>query len=99
MAGTGEHADKMEWPICAHRTPEGAEVKRRMLEIWAELHSVDWDHCHTAPADYDRIQHAREAWKAKWPDYPIRIDYNGLAFETVAMEYDPDEQIPGDGAV
>lgn len=94
---TGEHADHEEWPVCIHRTLEGAHVKKKMFETWAELHSVQWR------GDSEYILGAtaaknKEAWLKLWPMYRIHIDYTGIRWDVLEVEYDPDEQIPGNGA-
>lgn len=93
---TGEHADKTAWPVCSHRTLEGAHVKKAMFETWARLHSVlnvDGDNI-----PQTRVRTAIEDWKKTWPDYAILIDYTGIMWDVIETEYDPDEQIPGSGA-
>lgn len=96
---SGEYADKVEWPVCAHRTLEGAHVKKKMFETWAELHSVEWDSIKSRGLiSSTRKDAARKAWHELWPQYPIHLDYTGVRWEVKALEYEDDAQIPGNGA-
>lgn len=95
MGESGEHSDKATWPVCAHRTLEGAEVKKKMFETWAELHSVMWYDGEQSQVLEGRQQgEAKTAtWRKLWPTYPIHIDYTGIRWDVLELEYDPDDQI------
>lgn len=92
---SGEHAEREEWLVCAHRTLESAEVKKKMFETWAELHSVMWhDGGRQSQVLEGRQQEAaKAAWRKLWPAYPIHIDYTGIRWEVLELEYDADDQI------
>lgn len=97
MAETGEQSDSQEWPVCVHRTFEGAEAKKKMFEVWAELHSVLWygeaGKDREYPIPIDRRDVAKATWLKLWPTYRIHIDYTGIKWDVLEVEYDPDDKI------